>query len=185
MGRPPDPKKRENILTAATALFLEKGYHYTTTLAIAESIKVSSCQMYTYFEDKEHLLVECVKRMEAEHIALSTELAKKCAGLDDDNSFTDKFYEAQATVAHRVRFIATVAIAPETAGFFNGFQFDYSRVFMPYLKDWPEKLAKDTAEALMAISISYFFMGDVEVAKSASLSVLANARNSLKSSEVK
>jgi len=177
--RPNDPKKREKILTTAIELFLENGYQGTTTLAISKRAEMSSSHMYTYFRNKEHLLVEAVRRMEAEHTALSTEFAKKSIGLSD-GSFIEGFYTAQATIAHRVRFIASCGLSPGLAHLFEGYDFDFSKVFMPFLKDWPEKEAADIAKALMALAVSYFLMGNIEAAKSASLSVLKNARNSLK-----
>ena len=179
LPRPPDSKKRERILTAAIALFLENGYHETTTLAISQRVKMSSAHMYTYFKDKEDLLVEAVRRMEAEHTALSTELAEKCVGLDDE-SFVDVFYEAQAKIRPRVRFIALCMLTPGLAHLFDDTDFNYSRVFLPFLKDWPEELAANTVRALMDISIGYFFLGDIDGARAASLSVLGNARLALR-----
>jgi len=173
--RPLDPKKREKILTAAIGLFMEKGYHGTTTAAIAKRAGMSSSHMYTYFKDKENLLLEAARRMEAEHTALSTGLAEKCAGLDD-KSFIELFYEAQAGISHRVRFIATCGLAPETAALFDGFHFDFSGVFLPFLRGWLKQDAGLTARALMDIAVGYFLMGDIETAKAASLLILSNAR---------
>jgi len=174
-GRPPDPEKRERILTAAIELFLEYGYYGTTTAAIARRAGMSSSHKYIYFKNKEHLLFEAVLRMEREHIALSTGLVKKCIGLDDE-SFIERFYEAQATIRHRVRFIITVVLTPNHNHLFDDIDFDYSEVFIHFLKDWPEELAAQTARALMAISLDYFLLEDIESAKAASLSVLHNAR---------
>ena len=177
-GRPPDPRKRERILAAAIAVFLEDGSHGATTVAIARRAGMSSSHMYVYFRDKGHLLVEAVCRMKDEHAALSTELAAKGAGLDDA-AFIEAFYAAQATIRHRVRFIASCVLSPRLTPLFDGIDFDYSSVFMPFLKEWPQELAAHTARALMAISLGYFLMGDMEGAKAASMSVLGNARRRL------
>ncbi|MCL1921273.1 MAG: TetR/AcrR family transcriptional regulator, partial [Kiritimatiellaeota bacterium] len=118
-GRPPDPLKRERILTAAIALFLKRGYHDTSTAAIARRAGMSSSHMYIYFKDKEDLLHEAVCRMKDEHTALSTRLAKKSAGLDDEQ-FIELFYKAQKSIRHRVRFIAHCTVAPGTSKLFEG-----------------------------------------------------------------
>jgi len=173
--RPGDPQKKEKILNTAISLFLEKGYHGTTTAEIGKRADMSSAHMYIYFKNKEDLLVEAAKRMEAEHTAMSTELSKKCAGLDD-KTFIDKFYEAQSTIAYRVRFIATCGLAPETAHLFTDFKFDFSAVFVPFLQDWLKTDTFLTAKVLMDIAVSYFLMGGIETAKAESLTVLRNAR---------
>lgn len=52
-----DPdKRREEILTAAFALFVEKGYHGTTMLDIARRAKASKETLYGWFGSKEKLL---------------------------------------------------------------------------------------------------------------------------------
>jgi len=134
--------------------------------------------MYTYFEDKEHLLVEAVRRMKDEHTALSTELASESAGLDD-GQFIELFYDTQAKIRHRVRFIMVCILTPGLANLFTGMDFDFSNVFLPYLKGWQEDLAADTALALASIAAGYFFTGNADGAKSSSLSILKNARLSL------
>ena len=175
MPRPPDLEKREKIVAAAIAVFVGNGYQGTTILAIEARAGLASSHIYTYFKDKEHLLVEAVRRMESEHIALSTELAEKSAELDD-KQFIDKFYEAQETIRDRVRFIASVVFSPSLAHLFGDYDFDYSLVFLPFLKDLPEELAANTARALMDISIGYFLIGNMDGAKAASLHVLKGAR---------
>ena len=174
-GRPPDPKKRERILSAAIALFLKDGYNDTTTADIARRARMSSSHMYIYFKDKEDLLVEAVRRMKEEHTALSTRLAKRSKGLGEEE-FVALFYKAQATIRDRVRFIMDCILAPETAASFKGVDFDFSGVFLPFLKGWPEEQAARTAWALMAIAVGYFFGGEAEDAKAAALDVLRNAK---------
>ena len=176
--RQPDPVKKEKILNAAIELFVENGYHDTTTLAVSQRVSMSSSRMYTYFEDKEHLLVEVVRRMKDEHTALSTELAKKSAGLEDGR-FIKLFYETQAAICRRVRFIMGCILTPSLAALFTGIDFDFSEVFLPYLNGWPDELAADTALALASIAAGYFFTGNADGAKASSLSVLRNARLAL------
>jgi len=183
-GRPPDLRKRERILSAAIALFLKGGYHDTTTAAIARRAGMSSSHMYVYFENKEDLLVEAVRRMEAEHTVLSATLATRSAGLDEEH-FIRVFYEAQGTIRHRVRFIMDCIVAPETARLFTVTDFDFSAVFLPFMEGWGEEQARCTAWALMSIAISYFLGGDVEDAKAASLNVLRNAKAAILKPQMK
>lgn len=54
-GRPRDPEKREAILAAATALFMERGFASTSMEAIARRAGVSKPTLYGYFPDKDAL----------------------------------------------------------------------------------------------------------------------------------
>ena len=173
--RPLDPKKREKILTTAIALFVKKGYYGATSTDLADKTKMSSAHMYTYFEDKEDLLTKAILRMKDEHTALSTEISSMSVRFDDER-FIELFYEAQEKIYHRVRFIINCMLMPELADLFEGIDFNYSEVFLPYLYDWPEEQAAHTARALASISAGYFLIGDIEGAKAASVNVLSNAR---------
>ena len=173
--RPLDPVKREKILTAAIEIFVGKGYHATTTLAISQRADMSSSTMYTYFKDKEDLLVQAVLRMKDEHTAMSTELAGKCAGLDD-GQFVELFYEAQATIYHRVRFIMSCMLNPDLTALFEGIDFDFSEVFIPFLQGWAGDATAYIARLLTTTALGYFVTGDIEGAKAASVNILSNAR---------
>ncbi len=54
-GRPKDTLKRENILTAATALFMKQGYELTSVEAIAKTADVSKLTIYSHFTSKTEL----------------------------------------------------------------------------------------------------------------------------------
>jgi len=177
--RPPDPKKREKILASAIDQFVKKGYYEATAIDIAKSVKMSASHIYTYFKDKDDLFLHAILRMKDEHTALSTELAKKSVGVDDA-SFIEQFYMAQKKIYYRVRFITHCMLTPGLSHLFEGTDFNYSEVFLPYLEDWPEELARHTARALGSISVSYFLLGDIDNAKAASLNILSNARASIK-----
>lgn len=47
---------RKHLLTAAAALFSERGFYRTTTKELAEAANVSEGTIYNYFENKESLL---------------------------------------------------------------------------------------------------------------------------------
>ena len=173
--RPLDPEKREKILATAIALFLEKGYHDTTTLDISLRAQMSSSHMYTYFKDKDDLLVQAILRMKEEHTAMSIALAEQNAGLDDAH-FIELFYEAQEKICPRVRFILHCMLTPSLASLFESIDFNYSEIFLPYLKDLSDDRAAHTARALASISASYFLLGDIDNAKAASLHILRSQK---------
>lgn len=53
-------KSKENIIQAALKLFSTKGYHATSTSAIAKEAGVAAGLMYNYFSSKEELLVSII-----------------------------------------------------------------------------------------------------------------------------
>ena len=61
-GRPRDLKKREAILDAAGALFLERGIGATTMEAVADRASVSKMTVYSHFPDKAALLAAVFER---------------------------------------------------------------------------------------------------------------------------
>ncbi len=54
-GRPKDTAKREEIVVAATDLFMEKGYELTSMEAVAKRANVSKLTIYSHFADKTEL----------------------------------------------------------------------------------------------------------------------------------
>ena len=54
-GRPKDALKRENILAAATTLFMKQGYELTSVEAIAKTADVSKLTIYSHFTNKTEL----------------------------------------------------------------------------------------------------------------------------------
>ena len=54
-GRPKDPAKRDEIVTAATDLFMLKGYELTSMEAVAKLASVSKLTIYSHFADKNEL----------------------------------------------------------------------------------------------------------------------------------
>jgi TetR/AcrR family transcriptional repressor of mexJK operon len=54
-GRPKDSVKREEIVRAATRLFMEKGYELTSMEAVAREANVSKLTVYSHFADKKEL----------------------------------------------------------------------------------------------------------------------------------
>jgi len=54
-GRPKDSAKREEILAAATRLFMENGFELTSMEAVARQAGVSKLTIYSHFTDKNDL----------------------------------------------------------------------------------------------------------------------------------
>ncbi len=59
-------KRRSEILMAAARLFAEKGYHRTTTQAIAHEAGLAEGPIYNYFANKEDLLVSMLNYLSLE-----------------------------------------------------------------------------------------------------------------------
>jgi AcrR family transcriptional regulator len=62
-------EKRDEVLCAARALFLEHGYEATSIQRLARQVNVAPNTLYWYFKDKDTLLVEVMKRVVAEGLA--------------------------------------------------------------------------------------------------------------------
>jgi AcrR family transcriptional regulator len=60
-AKSPIPAVRQRILGAAFAAFLERGYAGTTTREIAARARVSKRDLYALFEDKQAILVACIR----------------------------------------------------------------------------------------------------------------------------
>ena len=50
---------KEKILKKATDLFLEKGFHGTTTSDICQAANINAPTLYYYFKNKQHLFLSC------------------------------------------------------------------------------------------------------------------------------
>src|SRR5512133_1438760 len=55
--------RQEQILSAASIVFAEKGYQRATTREIAEKADVSEGLIYSYFESKDHLLLAILQKL--------------------------------------------------------------------------------------------------------------------------
>jgi AcrR family transcriptional regulator len=56
-------KRREQIISAAANVFADKGYQRATTREIADKAEVSEGLIYTYFENKDHLLLAILEKL--------------------------------------------------------------------------------------------------------------------------
>ncbi|HEO8419159.1 TetR/AcrR family transcriptional regulator [Niallia sp. FSL W8-0635] len=62
MAKPRSQEKKEDIYKAAISLFSQNGFSKTTIKDIAVEAGVSFGTVFTYYENKESLFTECVKR---------------------------------------------------------------------------------------------------------------------------
>ena len=60
-GRPKDASKKEDILLAASDLFLQRGFHGTSMDALAQAAGVSKATVYSHFTDKNALYQALIK----------------------------------------------------------------------------------------------------------------------------
>lgn len=181
MARQPDPEKRENILKSAIALFLEKGYRDATIAEITGNVGLMASNAYIYFESKEALLLAVMRRMMEEHRALFRSISRRCAGLNE-RDFVALCFDALAEIQPRILFMMHTAITPGLAPLFAELDFDYSGAFAPYFDGWPEAHAAPATRALMALSDSFFLVGDTDAVKTAAVRLLENARAEMKRS---
>lgn len=65
---PPVRTSKEEIISTAQSLFLEKGYHGTSTANVCESLGISRPTLYWYFQNKEELLFEASKQSLNGHV---------------------------------------------------------------------------------------------------------------------
>jgi TetR/AcrR family transcriptional regulator, regulator of cefoperazone and chloramphenicol sensitivity len=56
-------KRRNQIISAAATVFADKGYQRATTREIADKAEVSEGLIYTYFENKDHLLLAILEKL--------------------------------------------------------------------------------------------------------------------------
>lgn len=60
-GRPKDAGKRQDIVAAATRLFLDRGFELTSVDAVARLADVSKLTIYSHFENKADLFQEVIR----------------------------------------------------------------------------------------------------------------------------
>lgn len=86
-------EKEEDILHAATEIFAEKGYYQTSIQSITQKAGVSTGTFYTYFKNKEEVLLAIYRKFSAR---LSDTLAEKNADTYPDS--TEKLIVCTAAI---------------------------------------------------------------------------------------
>lgn len=118
---PTKAARRESIILAAMAVFLERGLDGTTMEGIAEASGVSKVTLYTYFSDKDAVFHECARLWieQIKDVALAAHdpalppaervrkvlIAKQCAVYEIAHSspFSDQLMAAKAKVPDLMR----------------------------------------------------------------------------------
>ncbi|HEX4811409.1 MAG TPA: helix-turn-helix domain-containing protein, partial [Nonomuraea sp.] len=59
----PPQTRRDEVVAAAVRLFKAHGFHETTVQDLARAAGVAIGTVYVYFPSKEHVLVECHRRL--------------------------------------------------------------------------------------------------------------------------
>jgi AcrR family transcriptional regulator len=70
------PTNRDALLTEASRLFCQKGFHGTSTRDIAEAAGVSLGNIYNHFKSKEEIFAALLARYEADYFAPGQPLAR-------------------------------------------------------------------------------------------------------------
>jgi AcrR family transcriptional regulator len=68
---------RRNILQAAEGRFRQYGYTKTTMAEIAEDVKMSTANLYRYFENKQDMAAACASRCMGERIETLREVVRR------------------------------------------------------------------------------------------------------------
>lgn len=71
-------EKKENIIDAATRIFMKQGYFNTNTADIAKAAGISTGSVYAYFTDKKDILLACLYRFGE---TLSNQISEKVGSL--------------------------------------------------------------------------------------------------------
>ena len=167
--------KKDDILQAACDLFFENGYDNTSMKMIAKKAGVVQSHTYLFFETKEVLLTEVIHYALSENYAVINELLKNSMELSPEE-FTDKCFEAFATMREKATFIMHCALTPKLSGKVKEILQEYNTGLAPMLEpifagQEPEKI-KIAAYLLTSLSDSYFLDNDEETARSAFREVL-------------
>ncbi|MFH8252016.1 TetR/AcrR family transcriptional regulator [Microbacterium sp. B2969] len=131
---------RDEILDAAAALFVEKGFAATSTREIAERIGIRQASLYYHFAGKDDILVELLERTVRSSVELARELRADSA-LDPAAALhllAVRDVESLASAPHN---IGTLYLLPEA----GRERFDGFRASRRELRDAYGAFARDAA----------------------------------------
>lgn len=121
--RPKQRRSREmvdRILDAAARIFVELGYHGTTTNHVAEAAEVSVGSVYQYFPNKDSLLVALAERHAGEAIEQLGAVAAQLRSSEPDVVDTCRSFVAAAVAVNQPDELHTILwTAPRTAALNN------------------------------------------------------------------
>ncbi len=107
-------ERREEICAVALTLFLRDGFHGTTTRAIAQQAGISTGALFTYFEDKEQILVHIIthqqERAERQMVeALQRQFKETANGNADPVAVFSAVFDTFMRAVHELRHFILLA----------------------------------------------------------------------------
>ena len=113
---PTDTPTRDQILDAAEQLFARQGFAATTIKQIGAAAGVNSALLYYYFDDKETLYREMLRRIMSGFVAIGTELLAHATAPDEGiRALVRLQAEVMTTRPHVPRLIARELVDHEAA----------------------------------------------------------------------
>ncbi len=106
-------KSKGNIIQAALKLFSTKGYHATSTSAIAKEAGVAAGLMYNYFSSKEELLICIINQFFEELVGSISKKFDKKHELLDARSITDTLIEHIIEKREQWKLLISITFQPD------------------------------------------------------------------------
>lgn len=154
-------KSKGNIIQVALKLFSTKGYHATSTSAIAKEAGIAAGLMYNYFSSKEELLNSIIDQFFEE---VTTSISKRFEGkyeLLDVGVIIDTFIEQLIDKKEQWNLLIGITFQPDISKLcidkVEGFYFHQQEIFEKYFKKQGIDKPKETSEILSIILHGAFF----------------------------
>lgn len=148
-------KSKANIIQAALKLFSLKGYHATSTNAIAKEAGVSAGLMYNYYSSKEELLVDIVNSF---FESLAASVSKEFDGnrhTPDAGKMIDLLIEQLQINAGKWHLLVSIVFQSDISGKaksqMDGFYFHQQDMFVLYFTEKCVEHPQDSAKVLSSI----------------------------------
>ena len=150
-GRPKDALKRERILAAATALFMQQGYELTSVEAIAKAADVSKLTIYSHFTNKTELfrivIEQCCDQLAApESFIAYAKLPVKQGLLQLGASLAALIYSDEAIHLQRIMQSEALQHAPIVKVFYEAGPQRVKQAFAELLSAWHQQKQLDIAD---------------------------------------
>lgn len=148
-------KSRDNIIQAALKLFSTKGYHATSTSAIAKEAGIAAGLMYNYFGSKDELLVSIIDRFFEELIISVAKKFNKDDELLNARALIDTFIEHIIEKKEQWNLLISITFQPDIsqlcANQVERFYLHQQNIFEKYFIEKRIEKPKENAEILSII----------------------------------
>jgi AcrR family transcriptional regulator len=125
----------KDLLEAADTLFVNEGFEAVTVTRIAERAGVAIGSLYQYFDNKEAILVECIRQRMHRNLDAFAACLETCASLSFEHAAKVLTACVAASLAHdyplRMLFISHLSKSPETDPEIPA---RYERIFCTFLR---------------------------------------------------